>query len=331
MAEVRDIEYQPDGLHVPGTPLWLDARRPRELSFISHAHAHAAPSARLVCTDATQRLLRLTRHGLDGTRALGLTAAYHQPFTLGALSLEMFPAGHVLGAAQLRVVRGGERLVYTGDLLLAPTGVGPTGEIAQCDALVLDATYGQPRFVFPPRAELLAAVDRFVDRALRDGATPVLLAASLGKAQELMRRFAGRGLTLRAHKESIANARVYKECGVDVPAVKVLRGKTPRGAVVVWPPNLARSPLLAALEKPRLCLLSGWALDPATRASSSVDAALPLSDHAGFDDLCRYAQECGASRVYTLHGHAVDLARELRARGLDARPLQPASQLELFA
>ena len=64
---------------------------------------------------------------------------------------------------------------------------------------------------------------------------------------------------------------------------------------------------------------------------AGVDRTLPLSDHAGFPDLVDYALQSGASSVLTVHGHAHDLAEELRRRGIDARPIGEAHrQLELF-
>ena len=53
--------------------------------------------------------------------------------------------------------------------------------------------------------------------------------------------------------------------------------------------------------------------------------------HPGFPDLVDYALESGASSVLTVHGHARDLADELRRRGVDSHPIgEPHRQLELF-
>ena len=61
-----------------------------------------------------------------------------------------------------------------------------------------------------------------------------------------------------------------------------------------------------------------------------MDASFPLSDHADFPSLLRYAKATGASRVFTLHGHAEPLARELRREGLGAEPLRESAQMELW-
>src|SRR5207244_3739509 len=100
---------------------------------------------------------------------------YRSPFGLGDLTLELFPAGHVLGSAQLRVSRGGASVAYTGDLCLEPNPTAEPAEVVPCDTLAMESTFGLPRYVFPPKGEVLARVRRFVDDALSDGDTPVLL------------------------------------------------------------------------------------------------------------------------------------------------------------
>ena len=324
------IELVHGELHVTGSGLFLDARRRRACAFVSHAHSdHLGRHDRTIATAATAAL---ARHRL-GARARGevLPAAYRAPFGLGELTLELFPAGHVLGSAQLRVTNGARVSVgYTGDLCLEPTATAEPAEVMGCDVLLIESTFGLPRYVFPPKEEVLAQVRRFVDDALSDGATPVLLGYSLGKAQEILKHLGERGYACRAHPAVHAVNRVYEEQGVSLPNVRPLG---PEGAlrdeVVVAPPHLQRSAALWRIRRRRTAILTGWAIDGSHRFRS-VDAAFPLSDHADFPSLLRYARETGAGRVYTLHGHAEPLAQAMRRQGLRADPLVAEAQLELL-
>jgi putative mRNA 3-end processing factor len=74
---------------------------------------------------------------------------------------------------------------------------------------------------------------------------------------------------------------------------------------------------------------SGWAVD-GRWGFRGVDAAFPLSDHADFPALLRYARATGAARVLTVHGYARELAAALRGEGIRAEPLQEREQLELL-
>jgi hypothetical protein len=59
-------------------------------------------------------------------------------------------------------------------------------------------------------------------------------------------------------------------------------------------------------------------MDPRARYRYRTHSVLPLSDHAGFDDLERYVIESGAKKVYTLYGDN-HFASHLRQMGIDAK------------
>jgi putative mRNA 3-end processing factor len=327
------IELHRGELRIAGSALHLDARRRAACAFVSHAHGdHIGRHDRTIATAAT---LALMTHRLGEpkrtVKAEHLPAAYRSPFGLGDLTLELFPAGHVLGSAQLRVTfRDGRTLGYTGDLCTDTTHAAERAEVMPCDVLVLESTFGLPRYVFPPKEETLARVRRFVDDALADGATPVLYGYSLGKAQEILAFLAGAGYACRAHPVVHGVNRVYEAHGVPLPGVRPLDAEGPAaGEVVVVPQQLAWSPAMRGVRRRRTAVLTGWAIDGG-RHFRGVDAAFPLSDHADFPSLLAYARASGAGRVLTVHGHADELAAALRREGIRAQPLREESQLELL-
>jgi putative mRNA 3-end processing factor len=264
-------------------------------------------------------------------KAEHLPAGYRQPFGLGELTLELFPAGHVLGSAQLRVtLKDGRTVGYTGDLCTDTVQAAERAEVMPCETLVLESTFGLPRYVFPPKEETLQAIRRFVDDALSDGATPVLYAYSLGKAQEILAYLSGAGYACRVHPVVHAIDRIYEAHGVALPGVRPLEPEVaPAGEVVVVPQQLAWSPAMRRVGRRRTAVLTGWALDGA-RQFRGVDAAFPLSDHADHPSLLAYARATGAERVFTVHGHADELAAALRREGIRAQPMREQSQLELL-
>jgi putative mRNA 3-end processing factor len=327
------IELVRGELRITGTSLQLDARRRAECAFVSHAHGdHIGRHDRTIATAAT---LALMSHRLGeprrARRAEHLPAQYRTPFGLGELTLELFPAGHVLGSAQLRVTtRDGRSLGYTGDLCTDTVHAAEPAEVMPCDALVIESTFGSARYVFPPKVETLARVRAFVDGALGDGVTPVLYAYSLGKAQEILAFLAGAGYACRVHPAVHAIDRIYQAHGVELPGVGPLDGEEAlSGTVVVVPQQLAFSPAMRSVKRRRTAVLTGWAID-GDRFFRGVDAAFPLSDHADHPSLLAYAKATGASRVFTVHGHADELAAALRREGIRAEPLRERRQLELL-
>ena len=324
------VELAKGEIKVAGSPLHLDARRRVECAFVSHAHGdHIGRHDRTIATAATLSLMRHRLGEPKRRRTEALPAGFRAPFGLGDLTLELFAAGHVLGSAQLRVLRGNVALGYTGDLCTEPTHAAERAEVMPCDVLVLESTFGHPRYVFPPKEETLLAVRRFVDDVLSDGATPVLLGYALGKAQEILKYLSGAGYRCAVHPVVHAVNRVYEQHGVAFPNVRALPPEGPEpGEVVVAPPHLARSPALRGVRRRRTAVLTGWAVDGGRHFRA--DAAFPLSDHADFPSLLRYAKATGAGRVFTVHGFSDVLAAALRTEGLRAEPLREVRQLELL-
>jgi putative mRNA 3-end processing factor len=325
------IELHRGELRITGSGLHLDAKRRVPCAFVSHAHGdHIGRHDRTIATGPTLALMRHRLGEAKRRKTEALPVGYRTPFGLGELTLELFAAGHVLGSAQLRVTRDGVAVGYTGDFCTDHTHAAEPADVMGCDVLVMESTFGHPRYVFPAKEETLLAVRKFVDDALSDGVTPVLLGYALGKAQEILKFLSDRGYACRAHPVVHAVNRVYEAEGVPLPNVSALGPDGPApNEVVVAPPHLARSPAMRGMKKRRTAILTGWAIDGA-RWFRGVDAAFPLSDHADFPSLVRYAKATGAGRVFTVHGNADALATALRKEGIRAEPLREHAQLELL-
>ena len=74
---------------------------------------------------------------------------------------------------------------------------------------------------------------------------------------------------------------------------------------------------------------TGWAMHPSTKYRLGVDHALPLSDHADFDQLVETVRQVAPQQVYTTHGPD-EFAGHLRDLGFSAQPLNPSPQRQLF-
>jgi putative mRNA 3-end processing factor len=314
------------GMRLRGTPLSLDAVAPAELCFVSHAHLPRAWQHQRIL--ATERTVKLWGDKIITTRPLLCT--YRRPFALGDLEIELFPAGHMLGSAQIRVRTPPGDLVYTGDLCLDGSRTAERAQVVPCDVLVIDATFGHPRCAFPPRAEAEAHLLAWVRGCFARGATPVLYASEAGKAQELLKLLGDHGIISRVHAGIYGVCRLYRECGVELSGVKRFRGTPATGEVVIFPPRLQGSRAISALKKIRTAVATGWAMVPERRARLGVDETFPLSGHADFPALLRYVDLARPSRVYAFGAHAEEFADVLRGRGIEASVLAPPEQMRLL-
>ncbi|HEX3420601.1 MAG TPA: ATP-dependent DNA ligase, partial [Candidatus Udaeobacter sp.] len=237
--------------------------------------------------------------------------------------------GHIFGSAQCLVFVGEETLLYTGDLKLRPSRSAEPAEWHRADTLVMETTFGVPRYRFPPTKEVIDQMVAFCAETIDAGEVPVLLGYSLGKAQEILCSLEGAGLIPMLHGSVYQMTRIYEQLGKSFCKYVRYNRNDVTGKVLICPPSANRSPMLEQIARKRVALISGWAVDPHAVYRYQVDAAFPLSDHADYDDLIRYIDLVQPHRVLTLHGFAAAFASDLRGRGLEAWALTEENQMEL--
>src|SRR5438552_4575186 len=249
--------------------------------------------------------------------------------SIRGIDLMLLPAGHIFGSAQCLVFAGEQTLLYTGDLKLRPGKSAEQAEWRHADTLVMETTFGVPRYRFPPTKEVIYQMVAFCGETINAGEVPVLLGYSLGKAQEILCALEGACLTPMLHGSVYQVTRIYEQLGQSFCKYMRYNRNDVAGKVLICPPSANRSPMLEKIPRKRIALISGWAVDPHAVYRYQVDAAFPLSDHADYDDLLRYVELVQPPRALTLHGFAAAFASDLRARGLEAWALTEENQMEL--
>lgn len=309
------------GVALPEHAIWFDPEVSRRLAVVSHAHTdHSRRHAEAFLTAETLALTSQARRP-RAARVLGFGAAEK----IGQATVTLYPAGHMLGSAQVLFEAGGVKLLYTGDLKLRGSG---RVEMPRADVLIIESTYGRPHFQFPEAGEVIESMAVWCRRTLAEGVTPVLLCHAIGKAQEVMLALAEFGLRFALEHRCLAGAAAYQEAGFELPDhVELVPGQDYSGRVVIVPP--AGKTVIRQLHRYRCALVSGWAQDAHFRRLFGADIAFPLSDHCDFDELVDAVEMVQPDQVYTVHGYTEDLARHLRRRGVRAAALQGIEQLAL--
>jgi putative mRNA 3-end processing factor len=330
------------GVRIEGTHLTCDAAgSATDLVFLSHVRAvgqgwsrRRMPLRRAGRQEllATPRTLALLGRAGEGLRRHALPAPYGRPFVLGELRVELLPSGHLPGAASLLCDVGGRQVLYAGALNRDHPGFGAEpAEPRRADAVCVDGTYGDPRFVFPPRREALAQVTSFVAAALAAGRSPVLLVAPFGPALELAVALAGEGFASRGHRAVVSAGTAFRAAGVTAPIIQRFDRKLGPREVLLWPPEARDAPLLGVLPSPAFAFVSGMSLDAEARARMRVEVAIPLADRGGYPELLAFLETTGAREVAVNEGFAEPLAADLRRRGYDAYALAAPRQMDLLA
>jgi len=233
------------------------------------------------------------------------------------IRVKALDAGHMLGSAQFLIDTPNTSILYTGDINCVNTLTTKAAEPEQCDVLVIEATYGSPRYRFPTRETVYAEIVEWTLETIKQGRIPCLHVYAAGKAQEVVRLF-----NVYTHLPVIVNPRLdgvnetYHKSGVHLNWFssesrdgKTILDKDP--CVYLTTPS-DRTHIGRRFSR---AYATGWALSLNGRVT-----AFPLSSHADFDQLISFVKACDPDQVYIFTGFAEDLRRALWFKlGLDAR------------
>jgi DNA ligase-1 len=322
---VIEVRYE-RGVYLPKEDIWLDPWEGKPFAFVSHAHSdHIAPHEEIIVSERTSRLMQARLPGERNEHVLN----FGEQAIIRGLEATLIPAGHIFGSAQFFLETAGGSLLYTGDFKLRPGRSAEPAEWRHAETLIMETTFGLPRYRFPPTDEVIAQIVAFSRDAIEAGEVPVLLGYSLGKAQEILCALSGAGLKPMLHGSVHRMTRIYEQFGQSFCDYERYNANETAGKVLICPPSANRSRMLEKIRGKRVAMISGWAVDPNAIYRYQVDAAFPLSDHADYTDLVRYVELVKPQRVLTLHGFAAEFARDLRDRGIEAWALSEENQMEL--
>ncbi len=299
--------------------IWLDSKAENDgISLVSHAHSDHAPgrSNKIITTPETACVLKLF-----GSHRFEKLIQYGERVKFGDIRISAYPSGHVIGSSQFLVEGDGGSLVYTGDINTYDSVILKGAKPLGSETLILEATYGSPRYIFPAREEIYAEIIRWIIETIREGEIPAFKVYALGKAQEIIGLInaylkipALTSFTIDRITESLSQ-HGFKLDHLPVNSPEGLEAF--RQGECVYVSSKKYSP--PSKHRIRWAAATGWAL---RYRLNGFDAAFPLSGHADFSGLVRYAEESGAERIYLVYGFAEELARHLRRKGLRAEAIE---------
>lgn len=311
-------------LHIRAIDAYIDPSVPRDRAIITHGHADHARSGHgaVLATPDTIAIMKV-RYGED-------CAGRFQPLDFGVplqiddVTITLFPAGHILGSAQVLIEQGGQRVVVTGDYKRLAERTAQPYELVPCDLLVTEATFGLPVFQHPhPQVEiarLLRSVAANPERAHLVGCY------ALGKSQRVIAllRDAGYDAPIYLHGAMLRLCALYEELGVPLgdlrPATETGKAEL-AGAIVIAPPSAIRDRWSRRFPDPVTCQASGWMSVKQRARQALVELPLVISDHCDWGELNQTIDETGAGTVWVTHGREDALVYWCRKKGLAAEPL----------
>ena len=309
-------------LQLPKFRIHLDPTKEPQgnIIFISHSHADhmlrkKTPIPKL-CSLETEKLVSARRN-------YPLINTINEELSINNLNLRMVDTGHVLGSRGL-VIENEKKILFTSDFCARSRAFLGNLKPEKCDYLMMEATFGKEKYVFPPSEEVIKNAKDWVEDQFKKGCPVVLMGYTLGKAQLLCKMF--EDFSPIYVDENIKKINdVYRECGVeslqDFKSFEQTKQLKIPPWILITSPTSGRAKLMRKVNA-KTAIFTGWGVDEESYVyRMKVNRVFPLSDHADFNELVKTVEKCSPEKVFVSHGYDHEFAAHLKSRGFDAKPL----------
>ena len=323
------VAWTPHGLYCRAGGFYIDPHRAVDLAIITHAHSDHARrgSKKYICVSSGIDLLK-TRLG---KKIQVQTYQYGEQFQLGDVIVSLHSAGHILGSAQVRIQRGHEVWVASGDYKRDRDPSCDPFESVKCDTFITEATFGTPKFVWTKNLDHGEMIYDWWMDVLKKGKNCILFGYSLGKAQRILAELAPLApRPVLIHSTIVELTECYRQQGRSLAATVSLEEKIKtlifdqqlEGELILAPPSILKEKLTFHLGNYETAFASGWMQNTSKGFSrGGYDRGFVMSDHADWNDLNQTIDETGAKRIFVQHRNGA-LIRHLRKKGLEAFPVE---------
>lgn len=314
------LTFTDRGIYCAQGDFHIDPWRPVDRALITHGHAdHARPGMGAYL--ATDLAAPVMRHRL-GDIPLD-TMAYGETREIGGVTVSFHPAGHVPGAAQIRVEAGGEIWVASGDYKVVNDGLSTPFEVVKCHHFITESTFGLPVFRWQDQADVARDLNAWWADCAAAGQTAVLGAYALGKAQRLITMLDPEIGPILCHTAVENTNAVLRGQGIALPAtVHAAPDVDPKahpGAILIAPPSASDSKWAARFGPRQTGFASGWMALRGIRRRRAQDRGFVISDHADWPGLLQAITDTGAENIYVTHGYTDIFSRYLNENGWNAQ------------
>jgi len=317
------IKFTKKGIYcIPGK-FYLDPWFPVDYAIISHGHADHARwgNKHYLCHNDSKAILK-HRIGQDiSIESMG----YNEPKMINGVQVSFYPAGHIIGSAQIRLEYKGYVIVFSGDYKTQPDFISVPFEPVKCNEFITESTFGLPIYKWKSELALQAELQNWVLQNQQNNRTSVFLGYSLGKAQRIMKLVEGvDDIFVHTAINNLNNA--ISGSGITIPETALIKPdfdkKEIQNKIVILPPALLGSKLLKRIPNAATAICSGWMHIRGNRRWKGVDAGFAVSDHADWDGLLQAVKATEAEKVYVTHGSQAVFSKYLNEIGIEAHELK---------
>lgn len=313
------LEFTDRGICCPIGKFYIDPWKPVDDAVITHAHGdHAYWGHKHYLAHHLSREVLLYRLGEINLQ----TVEYGETITKNGVQISFFPAGHVIGSAQIRVEYQGEVWVVSGDYKTEDDGISTPFEPVKCHHFISECTFGMPVYTWKPQGEIFSEVNNWWQHNVEAGVSTVIVGYSLGKAQRILQNLDLSIGKVYTHGVIENTNEALRRNGVKLNPTERITQDTPRDeirkGIVIAPPSSVGTPWMRRFQPYSFGYCSGWMALRGAKRRRAADRGFVMSDHADWNGLISAIDATGCEKVYLTHGYTATFSRYLREIGFDA-------------
>lgn len=320
MPKKQLLEFTDKGIYCATGKFYIDPWKPVDDAVITHAHAdHAYAGHKRYLAHHFSREVLLYRLGELNLQ----TVAYGEKVIKNGVEISLFPAGHVIGSAQVRVEYKGEVWVVSGDYKTEDDGISTPFEPVRCHHFISECTFGMPVYQWKPQAEIFNDVNNWWRHNVEHNLATVIVGYSLGKAQRILQNLDLSIGNVYTHGVIENTNEALRRNGLKLNPTIRITSDTPkeeaRKGIILAPPSSVGTPWMRKFNPYSFGYCSGWMAIRGAKRRRAADRGFVLSDHADWDGLVSAIDATGCECVYLTHGYTATFTRYLNEIGFNAR------------
>ncbi len=319
MSQKPLLEFTDKGIYCAKGKFYIDPWRPVDDAVITHAHAdHAYAGHKRYLAHHLSREVMLYRLGEIQLQ----TVEYGETVIKNGVSITLYPAGHVIGSAQIRVESQGQVWVVSGDYKVEDDGVCAPFEPVSCHHFISECTFGMPVYKWKPQAQLFTEVNKWWQQNRDNNLATVIVGYSLGKAQRILQNLDLSIGKVYTHGVIENTNEALRRNGIILqPTERITTDSVKedvRKGIIIAPPSAVGTPWMRKFQPYSFGYCSGWMALRGAKRRRAADRGFVMSDHADWDGLVSAIDATGCEKVYLTHGYTASFSRYLAEIGFDA-------------
>ncbi len=319
MAQQQLLEFTDRGIYCAKGKFYIDPWKPVDDAVITHAHSdHAYWGHKHYLAHHLSKEILLYRLGDIKLQTIG----YGESMNKNGVSVSLYPAGHVIGSAQVRVEYQGEVWVVSGDYKTEDDGVCTPFEPVRCHHFISECTFGMPVYQWKPQAQIFEDVNTWWRTNAANNVATVIVGYALGKSQRILQHLNLSIGKVYTHGVIENTNEALRRNGIILNPTTRITPDTPkeeiRKGIILAPPSAIGTPWMRKFNPYSFGYCSGWMAIRGAKRRRAADRGFVLSDHADWDGLISAIDATDCEKVYLTHGYTATFTRYLNEIGFDA-------------